>query len=221
MEFQPILQRQDACKNIPEILQSGQVSALIARSLVPRHTDKSPGLPSNQWQLEAKRWFETALAKLQYRLVQYTNISLIKPAVDVDAEQPEIKPSTYANFTELDEILASQCDTQLVRLNGRGQNVSVLGLAVLLFLAVSLWVSSHALRWWADREPPKGEKWARWQRDELLALWRAAEEISHGPPVQQKKRLINGDEICEKKEARGFSPSDYLPACFQHPESSF
>lgn len=138
---------------------------------MPRHTDKSPGLPSNQWQLEAQRWFETGLAKFQYKVLQYTNMDSVKPSIDIPFRLPEIKPSTFMNITELDDHLEDQCGRQRVRLNGRGQNVSVLGLAVLLTLAFLLYVVAEVLYLWADREPAPGPRRERWQSESTLALW--------------------------------------------------
>jgi hypothetical protein len=145
---------------------------------VPEHTYKSPGLPPNQCQLEARRWFETGLAKLQYKIVQYTNMDFVKPFADAPLQQPEIVDSNFGNITKLNEILQSQCESQLVKLNGRGQNVSVVGLVIILVLATVLMILSLALQWWVGRDPPRGEKRKQWQQEQLLALWQAAQGVN-------------------------------------------
>ena len=81
------------------------------------------------------------------------------------------------NFTaisEWNEQLAKQCGKQLAKINGRGQNVSVLGLAILLFFTVLLFLVSNVLWFWAGRKPPGGMKRERCQREQLLELWREA-----------------------------------------------
>lgn len=87
--------------------------------------------------------------------------------------------SNYGNITELNEILQPQCESQLVKLNDRGQNVSVLGLVILLVLAAALMSFSLALQWWAGRDPPRGEKRRRWQQEQLLALWQVTQGVNN------------------------------------------
>lgn len=53
---------------------NGQNSdALVASGLL--YQLLSPGLPSNQWQIEAGAWFETTLANIQHRIVDYATNS--------------------------------------------------------------------------------------------------------------------------------------------------
>ncbi|KAI6764081.1 hypothetical protein HG530_007870 [Fusarium avenaceum] len=179
-QFATITRLEEYARNLTiwSSIRSLGSGALIAHSLVPEHTYKAPGLPPNQWQLEARRWFETGLAKLQYKVVQYTNMDFVKPFADIPLQQPEIVDSNFGNTTELNEMLQSQCESQLVKLNGRGQNVSVLGLVIILVLAAALMTFSLALQWWAGRYPPRGEKRRRWQQEQLLELWQAAQGVN-------------------------------------------
>ena len=58
------------------ISDAHQFVALLAQDVVDGTL--SSGLPDNQWQLEAARWFQTSLAKLQGLVVQYPRSDVSK-----------------------------------------------------------------------------------------------------------------------------------------------
>lgn len=165
--------------------QDRSYTALIAHSLIPDNSYTSPGLPDDQWQREAQRWFETGLAKFQYNAMEFPNVSYPKLYVKTrDSNSGITLAKNFTQIPELDEILSSQCGRQRVKLNGRGQNVSVLGLVILLVATVALFLVAKLLALWWDWPEPANERRKQWQQDHLLALWR----LARGLP-EEKSRL--------------------------------
>ncbi|KAG9242953.1 hypothetical protein BJ878DRAFT_512967 [Calycina marina] len=151
-------------------------NALIANSIVPEHTYSSPGLQKDQWQRETQRWFETGLAKFQYKAMQFPNV----PAPKTYEPEFAMDNKLAYNASMLKEIngyLVSQCGQQRVRLGSRGQNISVLGLFILSGVAFLSLASKILLCWWADRKPPSDEKKERWQQDHIWQLREAARHV--------------------------------------------
>ncbi|KAF1830840.1 hypothetical protein BDW02DRAFT_601324 [Decorospora gaudefroyi] len=149
-------------------------NALIARSLLATHNLLSPGLLPNHWELETQRWFETGLARLQYQLTEYPNASYPDySSSQTDPTSGILPASSFTSSPKVNKLLSSQCGQQRIRLNGRGQNVSVLGLSLLLAISALLFIAKMLLFWLADREPKGKGMRQRWQENGVLELWRA------------------------------------------------
>ena len=94
----------------------------------------SPGLPDNQWQIEALGWFQTNLAKLQARMLDFASTSV---AVDrLGPLQPPGSPPLQRMLV-LPDLPGSrpyqyQCENQLVQAVGEVQNFSLCGVLVIV-----------------------------------------------------------------------------------------
>ena len=179
---------------IPELF-ANSCAALIAHSITPDHSHTSPGLPDDQWKREARRWFETGLAKFQYKAMEFTNISY--PEVYVIKDKVDSGITLAQNLTQIpgvDALLNAQCQTQLVKLNGRGQNVSVLGLSVLLIIMALAFSAAKLLNWWGDKPTKHDGRRRRWQEDEYLALWAVARDVpdTKSTPKTEQFALLDG-----------------------------
>lgn len=99
---------------------------------------ESYGLPDNQWQFEAQRWFETSLVILQSRIaafpanVQNSNFSSIQ------------SPQNFGLGSPVDDALASQCNNQRIRATSQYQNFSFLGVLLIVILSVVLIIAGLA-----------------------------------------------------------------------------
>ena len=94
----------------------------------------SPGLPDNQWQIEVLGWFQTSLAKLQARMLDFASTSIgvdrlgpLQPPGSrplqrllIFPDQPGIQDYQY------------QCENQLARAVGEVQNFSLCGVLVIV-----------------------------------------------------------------------------------------
>jgi hypothetical protein len=110
--------------------------ALLAHDLVRLST--SPGLPEDQWQLEARGWFETSLAKLQDYIVQFAvNTADLGKYGYVMAPDPEGNPEQQA--------LLHFCGNQRIRNTGGYRSFSFLGLMIVICLGTTILVLSWIL----------------------------------------------------------------------------
>ena len=114
--------------------------ALLARDTLDLTT--SPGLPSNQWQFEASRWFETSLVKLQSYIVDFAsntqNLGSNGHVITPD-EIPDNPPGVRAAYV-------SQCENQRIQTSSKVQSFSVLGLFIVVTLTCILGVVSLTLQ---------------------------------------------------------------------------
>jgi hypothetical protein len=101
-----------------------QTVALKAQELV--YMLLSPGLPSNQWQIEVGGWFDTALAGLQYLVLSFINKNLDGLASWATVEFPNTNISEHR----------AMCDQQIMCNIGAYQSFSVLGLGIILGVGV-------------------------------------------------------------------------------------
>jgi hypothetical protein len=129
----------------------------------------SPGLPSNQWQLEITRWFETSLVKLQSYVVDFASNTKTYGRVITPEQTEDNPPGLRAAYT-------SQCKNQLVQSSSQVQSFSVLGLAIVIVLTLLLITVALALEpcvSFARRNSPSARRTAR-QADDKLHLLRMA-----------------------------------------------
>lgn len=148
------------------------VSALWANSKVFQG-GQSPGLPSNQWQIEVLGWFQTVLAQLQTFMVDFaSNDDGLSPYASAG-------PILTSRSTEYGRDLARhQCQNQLVQTVGESQNFSFLGLMIILCFSFLLILADLLLETVVSlvarlRKRPSSLKAAR-QADHILHLLRRA-----------------------------------------------
>ncbi|KAK4228626.1 hypothetical protein QBC38DRAFT_523468 [Podospora fimiseda] len=93
-------------------------------------------LPSNQWQIELKGWFDEALAMHQLESMAFASKSM-------DGMSP------YAQVLQSKEssITNKLCKTQIMRNTGKYQTFSVLGLALIVSLGMFISILSWTLEW--------------------------------------------------------------------------
>ncbi|OCL08835.1 hypothetical protein AOQ84DRAFT_292365 [Glonium stellatum] len=172
--------------------------ALLASELI--FYGVSPGLPSNQWQIEVENWFRTSLAKAQASVVSFVN-----------------QPTAYAPYITVDRVSAwpssqsdkqanlNQCSNQRIQNLGTTQNFSFFGVmlvvttsVLLITLGIALEPAVSRYREWRRSWAHKGEH-AR-QADDMIQLLRMALENSgQGPwrkgawdvPVSKRGAVFN------------------------------
>ena len=142
---------------VPQTAYSLGGNGLLASSSVQKNL--SPGLPSNQWELEVQNWFGTSLTALQLFTVQYVT-GYERPDFNKFITPPSPK----------DEWM---CTNQIVQRNDFA-SFSVLGLAM-IFLGCSLIILlSESLSKVLPRIPSKSERKRRndleWRAYDILQL---------------------------------------------------
>lgn len=105
------------------------VGALWANSRLIVNT-LSPGLPANQWQIEALGWFQTSLAGLQGWIAGY-------PTSDVWNSPHAADPGEPA-AGELGKATTEACRNQLVRTAGEVQNFDFVAVMVICVISCVL-----------------------------------------------------------------------------------
>jgi hypothetical protein len=142
--------------------------ALLASNVVT--SNLSPGLPPNQWQLEAARWFDTSLAKLQSQLVGFASNtpSLYSGGYYIQTAEtiPDTPPGIRAAFV-------SQCKNQRIQSSREVQSFSVLGIGIVVsstLLLIVLALSLEGCVAVARRESTSDRQAAREADDKLHLL---------------------------------------------------
>lgn len=103
----------------------------------------SPGLPSNQWQIEVQGWFQTSLAKLQAYMVEYaSNTAGLGPFGRIDLQYGN---RMNVSDSEGDAALRAQCENQLVRTTGDVTNFSFWGVMIIACISAFLVALDFAL----------------------------------------------------------------------------
>ena len=137
-------------------------SALLAADLV--YGEASGAIPDNQWHLETKRWFETALVKMQSYILRF-------------ASQPPTQSHQEFVPAEHPDIL-HQCEIQRIQASAQVQNFSFLGIALLVGVALILTVVQLSVEGMSKKisrnSPKRLSLLEAWAADEALELWRAA-----------------------------------------------
>lgn len=136
----------------------------------------SPGLPSNQWQIELEHWFQTGLANMQQRVVDYVDNPWAADPSVLLAVQP---PQTWDNDTK--DALTRQCSQQRVQSTNQYQNFSFVGVVVVLVVSVALIVLSWFLEGCVNKPRKAADakyhhKYQAYRADGRLQLLRAAHE---------------------------------------------
>lgn len=117
-------------------------NALLARRNVFQVI--SSGLPSNQWQIEVRGWFDTSLAKLQAYVVSY-----VTNTVDLGPHGTIHSPD--ANGLPRERVAASFCHNQRVLNTGGYQTFVFSGIMVIVcvgaFIILLSILAPHFLTW--------------------------------------------------------------------------
>ena len=122
------------------IYQQGS-NALMASDLLSGLVT-SPPLPRHQWILETTKWFQTAMANVQYRLVEFPNNAWDTDTNDgVDVVQPE----EWFNFSS--NAMRELGSQQLVRSTDEYQKFSLEGIVIVIAISFALIVVSCTLEW--------------------------------------------------------------------------
>lgn len=153
----------------PSIQQMGE-TALIASTVVGKTMLVSPGLPENQWHLETKLWFETALARLQAHTTDFVDLSV----TEQDVVAFEYVPARGMTGTpKLDEALDAMCSEQRIRSQSSVQNFNIFTLCFITVGSVVCAVFFHFVFPRVVRRVA-GDGYAEWEKDGLLELWKCA-----------------------------------------------
>ena len=144
--------------------------ALVASSLLNQLL--SPGLPSNQWQIEARTWFETTLANVQHRTVDYVTNSWVSPS------NGQLFVLPLSQWTDPDKpALQAQCSQQLIQGSAEYTSFSTLGLVItvtgsVLIILLSLVIPYCVLRTRKPSSSSKHHKYVAYAADAELQLLR-------------------------------------------------
>ena len=90
----------------------------------------SPGLPDNQWQLEATGWFQTSMAQVQAKVVEFASNP---PQADLT-----VLPVCEALDCSTEASWRQQCANQLVRTAGEVRNFSFVGVIITVCVSSAL-----------------------------------------------------------------------------------
>ena len=164
----------------------------------------SPGLPKNQWQIEATQFFSISMAKLQQMMINYA----AGPSHDYDG-------MTFVNGNE------ALCGRQKIRGNNGFLSFSVLGVAIILVLGgllvfISLFLDS-VVGYVRQRFNWDDHKRLQWAVDEKLQLQRLAFE---GAGQGRWKGGVDSipTTLSSREELVGFgdNPNKYHPVYARH-----
>ena len=112
--------------------------ALMANDVVVDFV--STALPPNQWVIETERWFQTLLANVQYRVVDFTNNAWMAKWPSLP---PPSDPSNWLNGSS--SAMEDLCERQLIRNTGQYQSFSLAGVLIVTILSISIIIASWFL----------------------------------------------------------------------------
>lgn len=157
--------------------QSGE--ALAANSLLTHLW--SPGLPDNQWQIEVNGWFETSLANMQHRIVEFPTNTWAPDSTSTDNYIGVIAAKDWHDGPGSNEGMMELCHRQLVRSSGEYQSFHVAGIIIIAVVSGALIMTSWTLdcciskrKDRRDIEAPKFHKRLAYIADGKMQLMRMA-----------------------------------------------
>ncbi|KAI4283823.1 MAG: hypothetical protein L6R38_001905 [Xanthoria sp. 2 TBL-2021] len=151
-----------------QTVQSRGANSLRASDVVSGTDHLSPGLPDNQWQIEATELFSVSMAKLQQQIIGYaTGPTYIHEGM---------------HFTQGDKDL---CQRQKIRGVSGYLSFSVLGVSIILILGclfiITALVLDSTVGFFRRKLDWKDHKRLQWAVDEKLQIQRLAfEGAGHG-----------------------------------------
>ncbi|KAI5370755.1 hypothetical protein Slin15195_G016280 [Septoria linicola] len=107
----------------------------------------APALPDTQWPLETTKWFQTSLANIQHRIVDYPNNNWATNRSDLwKSNGPSfgvVDPRIYDDTGS--QAFAKQCGSQLVRSANEHQSFIVVGVVVVVVISFAWIITSWTL----------------------------------------------------------------------------
>lgn len=95
----------------------------------------SSGLPSDQWKIELKGWFDTALAHTQSKMINFAS-----------KDMEEVLPGKLTLMNR-DAEVRPMCDNQMIRAVGQYQSFSMMGIEIIIALGVFIVLLSFVLEY--------------------------------------------------------------------------
>jgi hypothetical protein len=118
-----------------QVIDDMGAQALQAQNHVSSETFSS-GLPSDQWQNEASRWFEISLIKLQsYLLESVTNSWIHGNEQYVSISDPRNIKNETGDIADIVAAESYQCYNQVIRSTTAVQNFSLSGILVIVLMS--------------------------------------------------------------------------------------
>lgn len=131
------------------------VGDLLASDISTR-AGYSSALPENQWQIEAAMWFQTALAHVQYKIVDFPNNEWFNQTAN------DNRSANFVKYKSDDKgyypSLWKLCDQQLVRSTTLYQSFSMAAIIIITVVSATLLILSKTLALCVmDRKDRKAE----------------------------------------------------------------
>jgi hypothetical protein len=141
------------------------------------------GLSSNQWQIELRGWFETALAALQASIIDFTS-----------KEIAEISAIGDLSMTNNTTYIQPMCDGQMILAFGDYQSFSMMGIELIIaigvFIVLLSLVLEHIVAFVQKRCGSKAYKQVLWKTDGVLQQQRLAFECDKVEDWEKKGNSV-------------------------------
>lgn len=130
------------------VVSSLRTSALLANDLLVLGTN-SPGLPDTQWHLETTSWFQTTLANIQYRVVDFPTNAWASRQDPADWQTTGgtgygvVAPRNWQD--SYGPALEDLCKQQLVRSTDQYQSFLLVGVLIVIIVSCAIIVTSWTL----------------------------------------------------------------------------
>jgi hypothetical protein len=92
----------------------------------------SPALPRDQWIIETTKWFQMAMADVQYRIVEFPNDEW---DTDTTSGPNVVKPEDWFNYSS--SAMRDLCSQQLLRSSDQYQTSSLSGIVIVLIVSIT------------------------------------------------------------------------------------
>lgn len=152
------------------VVDSLRSSALLANDLLVLGVS-SPGLPETQWHREATHWFQTTLANIQYRVVDFPNNAWDSRQDPADwlttggATYGVVAPRNWQD--SYGPALEDQCSQQLIRSTDQYQSFHLIGVLIVVIVSCAIIVTSWTLEFCVSNR--RSRKPGGLKRHKLLA----------------------------------------------------
>lgn len=152
------------------VVSSLRSSALLANDLLVLGTN-SPGLPETQWHLETTNWFQTTLANMQYRIVDFPTNAWASRQDPADwqttggAAYGVVAPRNWQDA--YGPALEDLCKQQLVRSTDQYQSFLLVGVLIVIIVSCAIIITSWTLEFCVSKR--KSRKFGGSKRHKLLA----------------------------------------------------
>ncbi|KAM0276370.1 hypothetical protein ACHAQH_006818 [Verticillium albo-atrum] len=184
-------------------------------------------LPSNQWEIDMAALFLGTLSFLQHQIVAYPTGPPVRGNITIQTPWNASSSAEESNSDEYGSALEAMCHTQRVRLTQGTLNFSLLGLALLLGITLSIVVASYLVELvvgFIQTKMGRGVQAARrWARDDSLQVMRLLfvamgvgewEEATDNFPRTKTAQWFEFDETEEVKVPES-TPESIKPDVFE------